>query len=505
MSRAKALAQFVLPLLLLVVITLLLWTSYGVASSYRLFGSAAFSAVFYVAAVASTVILFVFVTGTLLMRIGFEWLRQPEPTQLQRRLIIAMLTFIAAAVALWYSGFDPRAIITTSALVSAVVALSVQPMLGSLMSGLTVHRQIRIGDAVLLDGAPVEITSLNWRSVSGRKDDGTAVVVPNAKLADGMLHVLAHDQPVRADVRLDIPRSVAPHRLRKLVAELVYDFQEVDPTQPVVTLPFGDDSSRLHAGLASAWPAGSIGYRIQFWVRHYAQRADVEGRVLRRFWYAFQRENIVAAADGCPEARVDGDPARHLNAVMAALSKTARPAATLEEASRAALAAGETLLYDEGERIVLPLRLTSRACVLLEGALSEVTASERNGNAAWTTMGHARHELTRTVWLSLIERALIQRIGPYATWAVERAAAGGATRAEVCEVVAREIDDPIERDAFLREASPSTESVSGPGLLFGCARDTAHRLVANPPLRVVDYALILAVPESALRADPEAR
>jgi D-aminopeptidase len=167
------------------------------------------------------------------------------------------------------------------------------------------------------------------------------------------------------------------------------------------------------------------------------------------------------------------------------------------------MAAGERLLYDEGERIVLPERLASHVCVLLEGGLSAMATDGHEVNAArpWTMTAHSRHELTRAVSLSLVERALMQRIGPYAAFAVQRAAAGGASVVEVCETVAGEIDDAAERDAFLQETCPSTERVSGAGLLFRCSRDTAQRLVANPPLRAVDYALILAVPESMLQSD----
>ena len=283
--RGAVLWRFVLPLLLLIAITALLWMSYGFASTYRLFGSAAFSSIFQVGALVSTAILFVFVTATLVVRVGFAWLLQNEPTQLQRGLIVAVLTFIAAAIALWYSGLDLSTILTTSALVSAIVGLSVQPMLASLMSGLTVHRLIRIGDGVLLDGEHVEITSLNWRSVMARRTNGSVVFVPNARLADGTLQVLAHDRPTRAEVKLDVPTSVAPHRVRKLVTELVDDFAEVDSMLPVVVLPVAYEASKPLTG-----------YRVEFWVRHYAQRTAVEGRVLRRFWYAFQREGIHGCA-----------------------------------------------------------------------------------------------------------------------------------------------------------------------------------------------------------------
>ena len=60
-----------------------------------------------------------------------------------------------------------------------------RPELASLMSGLTLHGLVRAGDAVLLEGEPVEIIRLNWRSVMGRRTNGSAVFVPNARLADG--------------------------------------------------------------------------------------------------------------------------------------------------------------------------------------------------------------------------------------------------------------------------------------------------------------------------------
>lgn len=493
--RSTVLSRFV-QLLLLSAIAALLWMSYGFARSYRLFDSAAFSSVFYVAALVSTAILFVFVTETLVVHVFLAWRLQNGLTQLQRGLIAAALTFIAAAIALWYSGFNLTTILTTSAFVSAIVALSVQPMLASLMSGLSLHQLIRIGDAVLLDGEPVEIISLNWRSVMTRRSNGSTVFVPNARLADGTLQVLAHDSPTRAEVRLDVPTSVAPHRVRKLIAELLEDFAEVDSTQPVVVLPEAYEAAKP-----------LMGYRVEFCVRHYAQRAAVEGRVLRRLWYVFQREGITSPVGDLTNPQSGIDSALHMSAVIAALGKAPsdRPDLTVasESLAKVVLAAGEGLLYDEGERIILPERLASRVYILLEGELSEMPLAGQNANGPlpWKTSAHAWHELTRAASLSLIERALVRRIGPYAAWAVEQAAAGGASLTEICATVAQEIDDPAEREMFLQETCPPTERISGPGLAFRSSQDTAQRFVADPPMRAVEYALILAVPESALKLD----
>ena len=44
------------------------------------------------------------------------------------------------------------------------------------------------------------------------------------------------------------------------------------------------------------------------------------------------------------------------------------------------MAAGESLLYDDGERIVLPERLAGRVYILLEGELSEMPLAGQNAN-----------------------------------------------------------------------------------------------------------------------------
>jgi hypothetical protein len=87
---------------------------------------------------------------------------------------------------------------------------------------------------------------------------------------------------------------------------------------------------------------------------------------------------------------------------------------------------------------------------------------------------------------------------------VARASADGAGLAAVCAAVAGEIDDSQQREDFLREASPPAQQTRGPGFLFRCQRDPAQRLAPHPPLRAIDYALLLVTPESALTTASQA-
>lgn len=484
------LPRLVLPVLLLIAVTSLLWLSYGFASTYHLFGSAALASVFRAAAAVSTAIVFVVIMANLAVRVGFATLLQYEPTQLQRGLVVAVSIFIAAAVALAYLGVDVGTILTTSALMTAIIGLSVQPLLGSLLAGLTLHRVLRIGDGVLLDGEQVEISSLNWRSVVAKRPDGSALVVPNARLTDSTLQILAHDHPLRAAVVLELPATIAPHRVRKLISDIIDDFPEVDSTEPVSVLP---------QKAAGTNPLTS--YRATFWVSRYADRADIEGRVLRRAWYAFRREGLFTHDPASPLREAGAEAEEVASAVTVALLTARSPVTEASEAQvKSIVAEGEILVYDDGERIVLPERHTGCFCVLIDGELAEIgpaPAAPGVNRIAQSGVG-VEHELTRTAALAKIERALTARIGPYAGYAVARASASGASLNVVCADVAEEIDDPGQRQEFMLEANPPIQRLWQPGILLTCHRDASRRLVVQPSMRAVDHALILAGPIALL-------
>jgi hypothetical protein len=274
--------------------------------------------------------------------------------------------------------------------------------------------------------------------------------------------------------------------VRKLVTGIIDDFAEVDSTQPIAVLPQKSPGS---GALAS--------YRASFWVSRYAARRDVEGRVLRRCWYAFRREGLAPQLEAPAHQSQDLAPEILVSAVCAGLrTPRARGNDGSESPAAAVIAAGEQLLYDAGERIVLPERLAGHFCILVDGQVSQIAPDSDSFDGARRADGEG--ELSRAAWLARIERALAARIGPYAAPLVARASAGGASLAILCTTVALEIDDPQQRARFLLEASPPALEVRGAGFLFRCRRDTAERLVSYPPLRAVDYALLLVAPESAL-------
>ncbi len=101
-------------------------------------------------------------------------------TALQRMLVHALLSFVAVYVVLSYYGWDLRAVLTTSAIVTAAIGFAMQPTLGSVISGVVLNMdyRLRVGDGIIRGGEAIEIESLGWRNVVGRKSNGQLVYSP---------------------------------------------------------------------------------------------------------------------------------------------------------------------------------------------------------------------------------------------------------------------------------------------------------------------------------------
>ena len=196
--------------LLLAVVTVLLWIATDFAQSHRVFGAGSLPTALHIAATLATVALFVTIVSQIVLRLGFARLFQAEPTELQRGLVVSALAFAAIAVALAYFGFDFSSVLVFSALITAIIGLSVQPVLGSLISGQAAERVIGLGDGVLLGNESLEVTALRWRSVVARRADGSTVVLPNARLVENTMEIAPRESAARAEARFDVSSGVPP-------------------------------------------------------------------------------------------------------------------------------------------------------------------------------------------------------------------------------------------------------------------------------------------------------
>jgi small-conductance mechanosensitive channel len=107
------------------------------------------------------------------------------------------LTFTGLVLAwgvLWLrlSGVDPSQLFTTSAVITAVLAFSMQDTLGNVLGGVTLQldNSLRVGDWVRVDDVSGRVTDVHWRFTSIETRNRELVMVPNSWLMKNRFTVL---------------------------------------------------------------------------------------------------------------------------------------------------------------------------------------------------------------------------------------------------------------------------------------------------------------------------
>jgi small-conductance mechanosensitive channel len=480
----------------IVCLTAGLWALYGFSGNYRIFGGVSTTeAVFWIAWLA-TALLLVSLAGRLILGLGFALLDH-EATGLQRGIVYAVLTFTLASIILGILGVNIAALLTTSAVLTAIVGLAMQPTLGGLIAGssLELGRVLHVGDVILLDDQPIEVVSLNWRSIVGRKYESTTVVIPNARIAESRLDILRRDEPVRVDVPVPAPVGVSPHRISEVLSEAAYDLPYADPARPVRVEPL---SYRTTEAAAT--------YRVEYWTPHGRDLIRARQALLARVWYVYQREQIpwpvptyIAAAPPAPSfPAVDGLKGLRLDRLADAGIRglgSLVPAAELWPKPSAGVIAdcGRPLCYADGELIVVPRGVEAFSLFLLvEGAVFEASVFATREDSPLQPSMRLATPSDRRMALERITADLAQHIGPFAEYAVREAAAAGPDPVTVCATVAREIEDPSERAGFLGRLRMDHDNLHRPGFVFGL-QCGAYARVSSPPLRAVGGAVVVPI------------
>ena len=211
-------------------------------------------------------------------------LRKPFPRIF--RDIIAVLVYVAISiVTLRASGVEPGSLLTTSALLTAVIALSLQETLGNLLAGLALEAQkpFAVGDWIQFDSDPRNtgrVIEMNWRATKVMTTDGVEIIVPNGTLAKLPIFNYSQPDPVfRQRVVFGAPYDVPPARVQDVVSRAVQGTPGVldDPAPQV---------------LVQGYAASAIEYVVLFHVREFGSRLGIQSQVLSRIWYGMARGGI---------------------------------------------------------------------------------------------------------------------------------------------------------------------------------------------------------------------
>jgi len=113
-----------------------------------------------------------------------------------RRLVILVVFLVLLAIALAQFTELKRlatGILASTAVLAAIVGFAAQHTIGNMVAGvqLAISQPIKIGDRIRFEEVTGRVTDITLSYTYVNPGDGTAVVIPNQMLVDGIVHNLS--------------------------------------------------------------------------------------------------------------------------------------------------------------------------------------------------------------------------------------------------------------------------------------------------------------------------
>lgn len=201
-----------------------------------------------------------FVFGTLLPRLRIDLPRIAEDLAFTG-LFVAWLIY-----GLHGAGLDLGSLLATSAVITAVLAFSMQDTLGNILGGvvLQLDDSLRVGDWVKIDDIAGRVVDVRWRHTAVETRDRETVIIPNGWMVKNRFTVIGarRDPQLRwrrwvwFNLSLDKPPSEVIRTLEGCVADSGVPHVVLDPPPSAVLMEVGQGYARyaLRYWLCEAQP-----------------------------------------------------------------------------------------------------------------------------------------------------------------------------------------------------------------------------------------------------------
>jgi small-conductance mechanosensitive channel/CRP-like cAMP-binding protein len=224
--------------------------------------------------------------GMVLFRVVLPAVRLRPP-----RMVEDLATFagyvVWAMVRLSQVGVDLGSIVTTSAVITAIVAFSLQETLGNIFGGATLQLEnsIHVGDWIKVGDVNGRVVDIRWRSTVVETRNWETVVIPNSMLMKDRFTILGRrlGEPLqwRRWVRFGASFDVAPGRVIRTVEDALRRARipGVAPEPPPNCVLMALDGSTAE-------------YAVRYWLTDLAADDPTDSAVRERLFAAFRRAGL---------------------------------------------------------------------------------------------------------------------------------------------------------------------------------------------------------------------
>ncbi len=237
-------------------------------------------------------------------------------------LILAGAYIAAGFGVISASGANLSGILATSAVVTGVVAFSLQDTLGNIIGGMVLHIEDAFvpGDRIKIDGQEGIVREIRWRQTTLETFTGDLILIPNIMLMKSSVTVLGRTcgnksfRPVLFNVYYDR----APGEVIRAVEQALRD----DPPEFVGAEP-------APVCVIKEFQGSSIVYSVNYWLADPSMGGATDSMVRSRIYYALSRAGIKLStparsvvvteeADSIADKNLKAEKARRLAALKGA-------------------------------------------------------------------------------------------------------------------------------------------------------------------------------------------
>lgn len=192
-------------------------------------------------------------------------------------------------------GLNPTGALASAAVVSAVLAISLQSTLGNILGGvaLQLDGSVHEGDWIQLEnGRQGRVSAIRWRHTVVETRDWSTIIVPNAQLLANNITILGkrggRSVPQRYWVWFNVDFRFPPTKVVQTVADALQAAPiagvATDPQPNCVCMDFAKDTRE-----------SSVSYAVRFWLNDLAADSATSSRVRARVYTALRRAGIPLA------------------------------------------------------------------------------------------------------------------------------------------------------------------------------------------------------------------
>jgi len=207
-------------------------------------------------------------------------------------VVILVLYVIYGLAQLRGAGVDLSSIVTTSAILTAVIAFAMQDTLGNLLGGLSIQvdNTVQVGDWVRIDELSGQVRDIRWRSTLIETRNWETIVIPNSAIMKGRVAILGRREgrPLqwRRGLRFMVDPGVPPARVIAMVNEEMLDLPIANVAQEPAP------STVLHA-----FVHGNLEYELRYYLTDLREDEVTDSMVRVHLFASLQRAGIRIAEE----------------------------------------------------------------------------------------------------------------------------------------------------------------------------------------------------------------